>query len=57
MWGDPIEGGVTGEYFDYVNNFRKNSKLSTEAKEKIRDRFKALRTNRDRFADDYLQTM
>ncbi len=55
MWGDPIEGGVTGEYFDYVNNFRKNSKLSTEAKEKIRDRFKALRTNRDRFADDYLQ--
>ncbi len=54
MWADPIEGGVTGEYFDYVNNFKKNSKLSPEMKEKINLRFKSLRTNRDRFADDYL---
>jgi CRP-like cAMP-binding protein len=54
MWADPIDGGVTGEYFDYVNTFKKNSKLSVEAKEKIKERFKALRTNRDRFADDYL---
>ena len=54
MWADPIDGGVTGEYFDYVNTFKKNSKLSTEAKDKIKERFKAFRTNRDRFADDYL---
>jgi hypothetical protein len=54
MWADPIEGGVTGEYFDYVNNFKKNSKLSPEMKEKINLRFKSLRTNRDRFADDYM---
>ncbi|HOO71470.1 MAG TPA: cyclic nucleotide-binding domain-containing protein [Spirochaetota bacterium] len=54
MWADPIDGGITGEYFDYVNTFKKNSKLSVEAKEKINERFKALRTNRDRFADDYL---
>ena len=54
MWADPIEGGVTGEYFDYVNNFKKNSKLSPEMKEKINLKFKSLRTNRDRFADDYL---
>ncbi len=54
MWADPIEGGVTGEYFDYVNNFKKNSKLSPEMKEKIALRFKSLRTNRDRFADDYM---
>ncbi len=55
MWADPIDGGVTGEYFDYVNNFKKNSKLSQEAKEKIDERFRGIRNNRDRFADDYIQ--
>jgi CRP-like cAMP-binding protein len=55
MWADPIEGGVTGEYFDYVNTFKKMSKLSQEAKEKIDERFKGIRNNRDRFADDYIQ--
>lgn len=54
MWADPIEGGVTGEYFDYVNTYKKNSRLSQEAKERIKQRFKSLRTNRDRFADDYI---
>jgi hypothetical protein len=54
MWADPIEGGVTGEYFDYVNTFKKNPKFTPEMKEKINLRFKSLRTNRDRFADDYL---
>jgi len=54
MWADPIEGGITGEYFDYVNTFKKNNRLSQEMKEKIALRFKALRTNRDRFADDYM---
>jgi hypothetical protein len=55
MWADPIEGGVTGEYFDYVNTFKKMSKLSQEAKEKIDEKFKSIRNNRDRFADDYIQ--
>lgn len=54
MWADPIEGGITGEYFDYVNTYKKNSKLSVETKEKLTERFKSLRTNRDRFAEDYL---
>ncbi len=54
MWADPIEGGVTGEYFDYVNTYKKNTNLSAEAKEKIKEKFRSLRTNRDRFADDYL---
>jgi hypothetical protein len=53
-WADPIEGGITGEYFDYVNTYKKNSKLSPEAKQKIKDKFRSLRTNRDRFADDYI---
>jgi len=54
MWADPIEGGLTGEYFDFVNTYKKNTKLSAEAKDKIKSRFRALRTNRDRFADDYI---
>lgn len=55
MWADPIEGGVTGEYFDYVNNFKKISKLSVEAKAKVEEKFRSIRNNRDRFADDYIQ--
>ncbi len=55
MWADPVEGGISGEYFDYVNTYKKNSRLTQEMKEKITERFKSLRTNRDRFADDYLQ--
>lgn len=55
MWADPIEGGLTGAYFDYINTFKKNPKLSLEAKQKVVERFKSIRNNRDRFADDYIQ--
>ncbi len=55
MWADPIEGGLTGAYFDYINTFKKNPKLSLEAKQKVVERFKSIRNNRDRFADDYMQ--
>jgi hypothetical protein len=54
MWADPVEGGLTGVYFDYVNFFKKMSKLSVETKAAIEERFKSIRTNRDRFADDYI---
>ena len=54
MWADPIEGGVTGEYFDYVSTFKKNSKLSQEYKEKLVEKFRSINNNRDRFADDYI---
>ena len=55
MWADPIEGGITGEYFDYVNTYKKFTKLSPEAKSKIEEKFRSIRNNRDRFADDYIQ--
>jgi hypothetical protein len=55
MWADPVEGGLTGIYFDYVNFYKKNSKLSRENIEIITEKFKTIRTNRDRFADDYSQ--
>lgn len=55
MWADPVEGGVTGAYYDYIQFFKKNSKLSTDAKEKIAERLKGFRNNpRELFADDYI---
>ncbi len=54
LWADPIDGGLTGLYFDYINTYKKNPKLSLEAKNKVTERFKSIRTNRDRFADDYM---
>ena len=35
-WMDPIDGGISGAFYDYLVSFKKNSKLSPEAKEKIR---------------------
>jgi hypothetical protein len=55
MWADPIEGGLTGEFFDYINTYKKISKLSQEAKDRIEEKFRSVRNNRDRFADDYIQ--
>lgn len=57
MWADPVEGGLTGIYFDYVTFYKKNSKLSPEAKAKIAEKFKSIRDNKNRFADDYLLWM
>jgi hypothetical protein len=54
MWADPIDGGLTGEYFDYINSYKKLSKLSVEAKDRIDEKFRSIRNNRDRFADDYI---
>jgi len=54
QWRDPIEGGLTGIYLDYVQFFKKNPKLSIETKEKINEKFRSIRDDRNRFADDYI---
>ncbi len=54
MWRDPVEGGITGIYLDYVQFFKKNPNLSIEAKEKIKEKFKSLRDDRSKFAYDYM---
>lgn len=54
QWADPIEGGITGYYFDYINFYKKNPHLSMEAKEKITEHVRNFRSNRERFAHDYL---
>jgi CRP-like cAMP-binding protein len=54
QWADPIEGGITGYYFDYISFYKKNPNLTEEAKEKIAEHIKSFRNNRERFAQDYL---
>jgi hypothetical protein len=53
-WTDPIEGGIVGLYYDYINFYRKNPKLTPEAKEKMREFIQKTRSDRDRFTSDYL---
>ncbi len=37
LWADPIEGGLTGTFYDFITFLKKNSKLSIEAKEKLQE--------------------
>jgi len=53
-WTDPIEGGIVGSYYDYINFYRRNPKLTPEAKEKLREFIQKTRSDRDRFTSDYL---
>jgi CRP-like cAMP-binding protein len=54
QWADPIEGGLTGSYFDYISFYKKNPNLSEEAKERVDEHVKSFRSNRERFAQDYM---
>lgn len=55
MWADPVEGGITGFYSDYVQFYKKNSQLSREAKEKVKQKLSSARNNtREMFAQDYI---
>ncbi|MFP4550121.1 MAG: hypothetical protein ACLFNT_04895 [Spirochaetales bacterium] len=53
-WMDPVEGGLVGSYYDYINFYQKNHRLSAEAKERIKTMVKRTRSDRDRFASDYI---
>jgi hypothetical protein len=53
-WMDPVEGGLAGAYYDYINFYQKNPKISSEAKERIKAMVKKTRSDRDRFSSDYV---
>ncbi len=53
-WMDPVEGGLAGAYYDYIAFYKKNPNLSSTHKEKLADFIKKTRSDRDRFASDYL---
>jgi hypothetical protein len=56
-WNNVAAPSLTAEYTDYVMFYKKNKDLSMEVKEKINSDFKRFRTDRDKFANDYLLWM
>ena len=54
-WMDPVDGGLTGAYYDYEQSYRKMMDLSTETKDKIKEQIKAIKIDRNRFAQDYFE--
>lgn len=54
-WNDISERSLTSEYFDYVQYYRKNSELSAEVKEKVRNELiRAKNSFREMFIRDYV---
>lgn len=57
-WNDFRDKSLTSEYCDYVQFYKKNSNLSTEAKEKVKISLKKARNNyREVFVKDYVSWM
>lgn len=53
-WNDVAERSLTSEYFDYIQFYRKNQDLSSEAKDKIRtDMGRAKNSFKEMFIMDY----
>ncbi len=53
-WNDLSERSLTSEYFDYIQFYRRNNDLSTEAKEKIKtDMGRARNSIKEMFVMDY----
>lgn len=54
-WNDVSERSLTSEYFDYIQFYRKNQELSTDAKEKIKtDMGRAKNSFKEMFIMDYM---
>lgn len=54
-WNDVSERSLTSEYFDYIQFYRKNNELSTEAKDKIKtDLGRAKNSFKEMFIMDYM---
>lgn len=53
-WTDPVEGGMVGAYYDYIQFFKKNPTLSPEAKKRLEEFVKKTRSDKDRFTREYM---
>ena len=54
-WNDVTERSLTSEYFDYVQFYRKNRDLSTEAKERVRTSLQRAKNSfKEMFVRDYI---
>jgi len=54
-WMDPVEGGLTGAYYDYEQSYKKIPDLTEEAKDRIKKQIKSIKIDRNRFATDYYE--
>ena len=54
-WMDPVEGGLSGAYYDYEQTYKKNTELSDEVKDKIKEQIRTIKIDRNRFAQDYFE--
>jgi len=52
-WTDPVEGGLVGFYYDYINFYHRNPKLSLSVKDDIKSLIKKTRSDKERFIKDY----
>ena len=52
-WMSPVDGGLTGKYYDYITFYKKNTELSDEAKQKIKEVFAGISMDIDKFVIDY----
>ena len=53
-WMDPVEGGVSGAYYDYLAFYKRNPNLTPTHKENLKNFIKKTRSERERFAIDYI---
>lgn len=54
-WNDVSEPSLTSEYYDYIQFYRKNHDLSTEAKEKVRTSLQRAKNSfKEMFVRDYM---
>lgn len=54
-WNDVSERSLTSEYFDYVQFYRRNRDLSTEAKERVRSSLQRAKNSfKEMFVRDYI---
>lgn len=54
-WNDVSERSLTSEYFDYIQFYRKNQELSTEAKERVRNSLQRAKNSfKEMFVRDYI---
>lgn len=55
-WNDVTDPSLTSEYSDYIQFYRKNRELSTDAKEKLKLQLQKAKNNyREVFVQDYVQ--
>ncbi|MBN2735576.1 MAG: cyclic nucleotide-binding domain-containing protein [Spirochaetales bacterium] len=53
-WMSPVDGGITGAYYDYITFYKKNPNLTPAVKDRLKEFVRKHRSDRDRFTSDYM---